>query len=141
METVRPACQLASTAMLESYRHGSQPMPAVLETITASLYQKLSPWVGPDGCTRLLHRAMLIAAREHPALRGVTVRETAPHISGVTRLAESVPDTGRSAMEAFLAIALHDLGALIGDAVALRIVLPESPHLWSADEPSDGEEE
>lgn len=141
METVRPASQRAATALLDGHADASQAMPVVLEAITALLHRKLAPWIGLDGCTRLIHRGMLIAAREHPALRGNTIRETAPHNTCVERLAEASPAAGRAAVEAFLAIALHDLGALIGDAVALRIVLPESQHLWSVEEPTDGEDE
>ncbi len=83
---------------------------------------------------------MLLAARKHAVLRGVTVREEIPHLGGLKRIVEAPPAVARAAVEAFLALALADLGALVGDGIALRIVMPDSPTLWSADEPTDGED-
>lgn len=140
MREVRPACLRAATALVDASAVASPDLPPTFEAVVADLHRTLGPWIGADGCTRLLHRAMLLASRAHPSLRAVTVREAAPHLGDLARFAASPRDVGRAAVEAFLGHALQDLGALVGDGIALRIVLPHSPTLWGADEPTDGDD-
>lgn len=114
-------------------------MGDALERLCGLLHQRLAPWIGVDGCTRLLHRAMATAAEHHPNLATATVGSAPPHLGGISWLAEAPPEDARGAAESFLGAVYATLERLVGDDVAVRLILPDKPEGWRLDEPDDGE--
>lgn len=111
----------------------------VLERACVAIHRRLAPWIGADGCTRLLVRALTLAAERHTVLRDITIMMAPPYLVDVDAFARASPAVARQAAEAFIGSVFDDLGRLVGDAVALRIVLPESPESWGTSR-SDGDE-
>ncbi len=139
MSPLRPRTLRIARVLLEPKAEEAQGTPdAALEHACGLLYSRLSPWIGRDGCTRLLRRALVLSADTHPSLTGGTVSDADPHLGGLSGLSEA--PAGREAAEAFLATVFCDLGRLVGDAVAVRVILPETPDLWELDEPADGDD-
>lgn len=143
MPPLRPECIRAARALLDeppliALASGAEVVGAV-ERASERLVTRLSPWIGIDGCTTLLTRALSRAAVAHPAFAGATIRDASPHFDGLGGLARQSPDDARAAAEEFLGAAFDHLGRLIGDAVAVRLVLPESPDSWGGVPPREGD--
>ena len=131
----------AARALLDEEGRGDQSTADVVMSLNracATLYARLAPWIGADGCTRLISRAIALAAVAHPALTGATVSADPPHLEGIDEMSKLSAGKSRAAAETFVACVFEHLGRLVGEAVALRVLLPETPEHWGI-APVDGD--
>lgn len=113
---------------------------AVIET----LREPLSRFIGHEGFTSLLRRAVTLASADAPSLRGIQVSA-----DGKLRLAETPQSRKRivsSEMEAeaAIAVAAHFLGLLvtfIGERLTSRLVQQAWPETPSNDSDSGSEDD
>jgi len=138
----RPRGVLVARALLLEQGHAAevaQDVRDALEGACLRLHQRLDPWIGADGCTRVFHRALLITAESHPALANAGAQSEAPHIVGLAGLASQPLETAQAAAEALLAFIVQHLGRMVGDDVAVRLLLPEARHLWTVGSRAGGD--
>lgn len=108
------------------------------------LREPLSRFIGHDGFTSLLRRAVTLASVDAPSLRGIQVSA-----DGKLRLAETSPSRESAASngleaEAAIAVAAHFLGLLvtfIGERLTTRIVQQAWPETPSNDSDSGSEDD
>lgn len=128
MQPPPPSRRRAASALLDE-QGWTEATPAGtvgLEQVTAVLHQRLGPWIGADGCARLLAHSISLASVQHESLRGVTVAPVPPHLDSPQSPAPVPIAATREAAETVLLSVLEDLGRLIGEPVALRILLPDT---------------
>lgn len=110
----------------------SDEAPATTSATLATcerLYRELSRWVGSVGCHALFTRALADAQASHPLLFSVRLQNRAqPYFEGT---AEIIDVCGASAtadaLEAMLVTLVELLGRLIGDDMAVKLILQSSP--------------
>lgn len=128
--SLRPACLGIAQALLDEQRGASSPTEAA-ERVCVVLHLRLEPWIGADACTRLLRRALNRAAAGRPALAAASIEPAPPHLVGwASVLTDMPPDDAREFLLAFLALAFDQLGRVVGDAVAARLLLPDAVDAW-----------
>jgi hypothetical protein len=106
-----------------------EPSPATPRVVCERLFTELSRWVGTDGSYALFTRAMSTARAAHPALRCLVLNARADLL--MEGLADAVHAYGETAvvdgLEAMLVVLIELLGLLIGDDMAVTLVLPALP--------------
>ena len=125
---------LASARVSESGSASEPPSAAQLQQLCTRVTENLCDTIGRDGCMALLARALARTESAHPVL--TTVRRITNgdiELDSVAAGAErhGVPAV-TSGLEAMLAALTDILGRLIGDDMALRVMLPDPP-LWPRD--------
>lgn len=106
----------------------SAPASATLAT-SERLYRELSRWVGPAGCHALFTRALADSQTLHPLLIGVRLQnQTQPYFDGTTEIIAAYgPAATSEALEAMLVTLVEILGRLIGDDMAMKLILQSLP--------------
>ncbi len=101
---------------------------ATLET-SERLYRELSRWVGTAGCHALFTRALADAQTSHPLLIGLRVQsQTQPYFNGSAEIIDAHgPAATAEALEAMLVTLVEILGRLIGDDMAMKLILQSLP--------------
>lgn len=108
----------------------SPPTASELQRACHRVTENLRDTMGADGCTALFARALARTETAHPALK--SIRRITKADIGLDDVARSVDAHGiaavTGALEAFFAALIDVLGRLIGEDMALRIVLlPDLP--------------
>src|SRR5688572_16399717 len=118
-----------------SSKDSESPTAAELQELCTRVTAHLCDSIGEDGCTALLARALARTESEHPVLaniRRVTNGDVA--LEGVAAGVESHGVAAViSGLEALFAALTDILGRLIGEDMALRVMLPD-PRLQPRDE-------
>ena len=93
------------------------------------LYRELSRWVGSVGCHALFTRALADARVSHPLLTGVRVQEgDQPSFEGTAEIIDAHGASATAeALEAMLVTLVEILGRLIGDDMAMKLILQSLP--------------
>ena len=88
------------------------------------LYQRLSRWVGLDGCHALFTRGHANARTEHPLLSNIQLRaRSTPYLDGVAETADQHGAVETvEALESMLVVVIELLGRLIGDDLATKLI-------------------
>jgi len=81
----------------------------------------LARFIGPDGFTALLRRALALARAEVPALHGVTEKADGS-LEGLDKLAAAAPDVGGAAAFAITTHLLTLLVTFIGEPITARLM-------------------
>lgn len=110
----------------------SDDAPASADAALATsdrLYRELSRWVGTSGCHALFTRALADARSSHPLLIGVRLQnDTQPHFEGTAEIIEAFGASATAeAVEAVLVALVELLGRLIGDDMAMKLILQSLP--------------
>ena len=118
-----------------SGKAGERASAAQLQQLCTRVTENLRDTMGDDGCTALLARALARTESAHPVL--TTVRRITDGEIALDSVAAAVETHGvaavTSGLEAFFAALTDILGRLIGDDMALRVMLPD-PRLRPHDE-------
>lgn len=95
------------------------------------LYHELSQWVGGVGCYALFTRALADAQLSHPLLTGLRLQNNAqPYIGGTAEIIQAYGASPTDqALEAMLVTLVEILGRLIGDDMAMTLILRSLPEL------------
>ena len=108
---------------------GGAPTAAELQRACNRLKANLCETMGADGCTALFARALARTEAAHPALK--SVRRVSEGDIALDDVLPSVETHGLAAvteaLEAFLAALIDVLGRLIGEDMALRLMLLPDP--------------
>jgi len=112
---------------------------AALET-SERLYRELSRWVGPVGCHALFTRALADAKISHPLLIGLHLQDhTQPYFNGSTEIIDAHGHAATAeALEAMLVTLVEILGRLIGDDMAMKLILQSLPEFVRETRGHDG---
>ncbi|HEX5385926.1 MAG TPA: hypothetical protein VFW66_04430 [Gemmatimonadales bacterium] len=94
---------------------------AVASRIFAQLGRGLARWIGPDGYTALLNRALGLARQEHGALLGLMWRESAAPDFAAAAQVYGVAAV-RAGVVAMLATFIDLLARIIGEDMAVQLV-------------------
>jgi hypothetical protein len=98
-----------------------EEVAATAERTCTQLQAGLARWVGTEGYRALLHRALLLARAEHPALGSLSCHGgDRPVTTGAAR-AHSAAEVA-TGMVALVAALVELLGRIIGEEMAVRLV-------------------
>jgi hypothetical protein len=130
--------------LLEVSRPASEDDMHEAAVVIETLREPLSRFIGHEGFTSLLRRAVTLASADAPSLRGIQVSA-----DGKLRLAETPPSRESGASnemetEAAIAVAAHFLGLLvtfIGERLTSRLVQQAWPETPSNDSDSASEDD
>lgn len=110
---------------------------AELQRLCTRVTESLGDTMGDDGCTALLARALARTESAHPVL--TNIRRVANDTIVLDGVAAGVESHGvlavTTALEALFTALADILGRLIGEDMALRVMIPDS-RLWPRDEGS-----
>lgn len=111
-------------------RSDDAPVAASATLATSErLYGELSRWIGSVGCHALFTRALADARVSHPLLTGVRVQKgDQPYFEGTAEIIDAHGASATAeAFEAMLVTLVELLGRLIGDDMAVKLILQSLP--------------
>lgn len=126
---MKPGNSLAQAAaaklIAHQTRHASSavvPLRSTVDAVNLAALE-LSHWVGADGCSALLARAVRAAADVHPVLRGISVvSNSAPALSGVDEIvAANDASTVAVALNATLEELFDLLVRVVGEDLTMKL--------------------
>jgi len=116
---------------LEADARSDEAPVAARATLATSerLYRELSRWLGSVGCHALFTRALADARVSHPLLTGVRVQKgDQPYFEGTAEIIDAHGASATAeAFEAMLVTLVELLGRLIGDDMAVKLILQSLP--------------
>ncbi len=113
-------------------RSDEAPVAASATLATSErLYRELSRWVGSVGCHALFPRALAEARVSHPLLTDVRVQKgDQPYFEGTAEIIDAHGASATAeAFEAMLVTLVGLLGRLIGDDMAVKLILQSLPEV------------
>ena len=108
------ACAAGDTGTVEE-------VAATAERTCTQLQAGLARWVGTEGYRALLHRALLLARAEHPALGGLSCHGGDRPETTVAARAHSAAEVA-TGMVALVAALVELLGRIVGEEMAVELV-------------------
>lgn len=106
------------------------------------LHRELSRWVGPIGCHALFTRALADTGALHPLLSGIRLQnQTQPYFGGTAEISDAYgPAATAEALDAMLVTLVEILGRLIGDDMAMKLILQSLPEFVRDTRAQEGRE-
>ena len=98
-----------------------EEVAATAERTCTQLQAGLARWVGTEGYRALLHRALLLARAEHPALGSLTCHGGDQPLTTAAVRAHSADEVA-TGMVALVSALVELLGRIIGQEMAVRLV-------------------